>query len=234
MTTFKDIQDTLYDDLMASTNSATFPLTRIKSLINQANQWATSLFPWTELQRAMTTNAEIGQEYYDYPDAFRTDTLGEFLHYNGNSYERVAFKDYIEFKRRYPNSTKQIFADYARQYFIFPTPTTTDTILVWGGIQADTLTADADVTIFSNHDDSGNEAIERKALSLALRRIDSNLSASEEKEAVALLTVIWGKVEQRQQTKKRLDKPMFRVPDFFAVSGSTFQEGNFDFGEENY
>ncbi len=227
METFLDMQNRLTDDLMVAAASTLFTTDRKKKLLQSAHLWATSLYSWPELQRGRTTNSIIGYEYYDYPGDFRTDTLGEFLYFNGKPHRRKAWNDYLEHQRKNPSSTKRIFADYGRQYFIFPLPAVVAQIIVWGQIQATQITQDGDKTIFSTHDVSGNEAIVKKALADAVRRIDAALAEKEEKGAVTLLAIIWDKVQKRQQTAQTLNRPMFNVPNLFPGNNAGFTPGNF-------
>lgn len=226
----------LTDDLMAAASSTLFTADRKKKAIQNAYLWATSLYSWPELEKAKEATSIIGQEYYDYPSNFRTDTLGEFLYFNGQAYRRKAWNDYLEHQRKYPSSTKRIFADYGRQYFIFPIPMVEAKITLWGQVQATQIVDSLDTTIFSLHDDSGNEAVVKKALSDLVKRIDANLAKSEEQGAITTLSVIWDKVQKRQQTAQTLNKPMFQVQNFFPGSNAGFTPGNFGthlFGDED-
>jgi len=227
MQTLDDMTEKLTDDLMAAASSTLYTADRKKKAIQYAHLWATGLYSWTELRRGRRANSIIAHEYYDYPADFRTDTLGEFLYFNGVPYRRKAWNDYLEHQRKNPSSTKRIFADYGRQYFIFPIPMVVAPIDLWGQIQAPQIVNPTDKTIFSLHDDTGNEAIVRKALSDLIKRIDRDLSDSEEKGAVTLLSIIWDKVQKRQQTAQTMNRPMFNVPNFFPGSNAGFQAGNF-------
>lgn len=225
MRTLEDMTVRLTDDLMSAASSSLFTPTRLLQALQDAHIWATSLYSWPELEVGRDTSSVANQEYYDYPEEFRTDTLSEFIYFDGKAYRKKAWTDYLEHQRLNPNSTRRIFADYGRKYFIFPKPTSVATISIWGQIQAPQITLPADQTIFSYHDESGNEAIEKKALSVLVKRINPNLAQAEEKNAVTLLSIIWDKIQKRQASAQTLDKPMFRIPDFY--SGSGFITANF-------
>ena len=234
MQTLGDMIERLTDDLMVAASSTLFTADRKKKLIQDAYLWATGLFEWPELQRGRDTNSVIGNEYYDYPEDYRTDTLSEFLYFDGKPHKRKVWNDYLEYKRKYPNSTLKIFADYGRQYFIFPTPTIVAEICVWGQVEAEQITQNEDKTIFSMHSGAGNAAVVRKAFSVAMKRIDANLAQNEELGATKDLALIWDKVKKRQQTEQPLNKPMFNVPNFFPGNQSMNigNFGNFDGGRE--
>lgn len=227
--TYLEMQTELAARLMVASNSTTFSATRLGELLNNANQWATQMFIWLELVRGRMTNSKSGYEYYDYPSDFRTGTIIR-LEVDNEPYERKNFEDYLDFKKNNPGSQEKIFAHYGRQYFIYPTPTAngTNNISVWGAIQAPALTQNTDTTIFSSQNMSGNEAIIKKAFSVAIKRIDSNLSTKEEQEGLGLLAVLNKKQWEAYQRDKRIQHPRFDVPDYMKISGGT-QVGNFSY-----
>lgn len=212
------MQSRLSYDLMAATSSTLYSTDRIKELLQSAHLWATGFFDWPELQRGRKTTLPAvldGEQYIDYPEDFRTDTLTEFIYVDGKPYRKKTWNDFQEHKRLNPTSTKRVFGDFGRQIFIFPYYTVGVQVDMWGQIQAEQMTLSSDITIFSKRDETGNEAIVRKAFADAVRRSDSTLADSEEKNAIGLLTTIWNKVAGRQQYKQPLNKSMFNIPNFF-------------------
>jgi len=216
MQTYSEMQTELLARLMASTNSTLFPTARIQTLIKDAHLWATSLYLWPQLERDKYTSTN-GDYYYDYPTDFRTDSISRII-IDDKEYDRKAFEDWLDYKLNNSTDTNtRIFADFGRQIFIFPTPGTgTDNFDIWGSIQATQLSASGDKTIFSDHDDSGNEAIVKKALSVAIAKIDKKLSQAEESEATNILSRIFRKVLQRQQRDQRKDHPQFDIPNYYG------------------
>lgn len=218
---------------MAASTSTLYNDTRLGELVNDAYIWATGLFSWPELEEAVDTvvpvvDPDTNEQYLDYPENFKTDTLTEFIHVNDIPFERTAWNAFLEYKRNNPTDTsRKMFADYGRQIFLFPHQTVGLPVVLWGQKQATALSAGTDLTIFSKHSDEGNEAVIRKAFSVAVRRTDTSLSKSEEAEAVALLSALWSKVQARQQYTKQTDKPMFEVPDYFAGANGGYVERNF-------
>jgi hypothetical protein len=219
MRTFAEMRSELSSRLMVASNSTLFDTTRIAKLITDAHQWATSLFNWPQLEEAEYSDTVANQYYYDYPPDFRTDSISR-IYVDSDRYDRKAFEDFLDYKENNPTATdKKIFADYGRQIFIFPTPATSGTanLEVYGTTQAeDEPEEDTTYTIFSVHDDSGNEAIVKKALSVAIAKTDKMRSVAEETEAIAILTRLWSKMAARQQRNQRLDHPMLDVPDYFT------------------
>lgn len=237
MQTFGDMKERLTDDLLVAGSSTLFSTDRISKLINEAYLWATGLYEWPELQKGYDTTTpavegSTNEQYVDYPEDFRTDTLTEFIYINGKPFRKKGWNEFLEHKRLNPNSTKRIFADYGRQVFIFPHQTVGLEICMWGQRQATRLTSDSDTTIFSNHDEAGNEAVVDKAFSVAMKRIDKEASRIALEDAVTGLSVIWKKIADKQQYAQPLNKQMFNVPNFFSSGQSTYTERNFgiDFG----
>jgi len=202
--------------LQVANNSSLFPASRLTQLIKDAYIWATTTWVWTDLVNGKYTSTIANNEYYDYPDDFRSNTIMR-LEVDNISYERKAFEDYLAYKENNPSDTHKIFASYGRYYFIHPTPTTngTNNITVWGSLKADNLTTSSSLTIFTDNKEEGNEALVKKALSVALGRIDKNLSRVEEQEAVAILNKLYADEKAATQRDQRLQHPKFALPDFY-------------------
>lgn len=213
--------------LGAADSSTTYPEARIKMVVANTYILAGGLFPWTETAKAKQTSTANGQDYYDYPESFYTDSI-EALYIDNKKYVRKAYADFRDWKVEYPNSTDRYFADYGRQFWVTPTPTTDGSlnIDVWGHEQVTPLVENTDKTIFSLHDDSGNEAIVKISFATLIRRVDTVLAEKEEKAGYDLLSVLHSKEKNHQQLDQRLNKPFFNVPNYFATRGSS-PIGNF-------
>jgi hypothetical protein len=221
MYTFKEMRDELLARLIVANNSTLYTDARLSLLIKHAYIWVTDQYLWPQLERAKYTNTAASQYYYDNPTTFKTDCVTRVI-VNELEYDRKNFEDFLDYKQNYPTDvTKRIFADYGRQIFLFPTPTAILKLEIWGLIQPEPLSADADMTIFSDSDENGNEAIVRKALSVAIGKTNNNLALSEENEAKSILATIYNKILQRQQRDQRLDHAFFNVSDMFGHSGSS-------------
>jgi hypothetical protein len=231
MQTYTELQTELLARLMAASNSTLYTTTRIQTLIKDAHTWATSRYMWPQLEKAKTTHTQADHYYYDYPGDFRTDAIIRII-IDDERYDRKAYEDFLDYKDNNPTDlSTHIFADYGRQIFIFPTPATTGSsnFDVWGCIQATQLSAGTDETIFSNHDESGNEAIVKKALSVAIGKQNKQLAVQEETEAKEILAVIWDKISKRQQRDQRIDHPMFSVPNYFQRGTGASGVGKFSY-----
>jgi len=237
MITRADLEAELLEQLLVADNSTLYPSTRLTSLVQNAYIWATQLVIWHDLVRAVYTSSVATINYYDYPDEFRSESIVR-LEVAGEKSARKNFEDYLDFKNRNPTSTKRIFASFGRQYFISPTPLANNLeITLWGAVQADALALSTTKTIFSDNKQDGNEAVVRKAFSVAIKRSDPNLSKSEEQEAMVLLLRLAKAENDNTQRNQRLNHPMFNVPDFLGNSlGLSSSIGRFDYfpDQEDY
>lgn len=207
--------------LKVATNSTVFPAARLTQLIQDAHIWATSYYVWDELVRARVTGTKANTNYYDYPEDFRSNTVVK-LRIDGLKYDRKNFETFEEFTSDNPTADNvRIFANFGRQYFVFPTPSAVGVrnISVWGAIQADDLGSPVTKTIFSLSNEEGNEAIVKKAYSVAKN------DKSFEDKAIAILTTIQDKRADSTQ-RDQVDRPIFDVPDYFGGGVGTFIPGN--------
>ncbi len=149
--------------------------------------------------------------------------------------EPKAFQDFVDYVDNViqgglpPDPTKYFFAEFGRQFFTYPQVSSAGTNdgLVWGNIQPPPLTDATTKTIFSLWDDSGNEAIVKKALSILLERVDGGFANTQKQEAIALLQLIWKKITDENQKAQRLQHARFATVDMFGHGNGTSQIGNF-------
>lgn len=244
METRAQLETEFLNRAMVANNSNQFPPDRVTQLIKDASRWAGTIFFWPPLYRSRYFSSKpnsqsatpilpLNYDYYDYPTDFLTGSVSR-LYFGGIKYEKKAFQDFLDYVDHPnqndipPNNSNKIFSEFGRQFFVYPGVTTAGTNdgLVWGNIQPPDLANASDKTIFSLWNDAGNEAIVKKALSVAFERLDGSFANEQETKAISLLQVIWGKVVAEEQRKQRLGHPQFTVPDLFGSGGSTI--GNFN------
>lgn len=218
MQTYLEMQTELTSRLGVASSSTKFPSSRIQTLIKDAHMWATALYPFRQLTTVQTITSDGGEDF-PYPDAIRIGSIWA-IYVNDLPFRKKRWEDYLEWKRLYPSSTKRIFAELGTNYYIHPTPAAGLDIDTYGQVRATQLSADGDLTIFSNSNEEGNEAIVLKAMSVA--KNDPNKAA----EAVALLTKIFADQKDSSQFEQPLNKQLFDVPDFFAGYGGSVMNRN--------
>lgn len=240
MQTLNDMTSELQQRVLAANNSGLIPSTRITSVIQDATLWAGSLFFWPPLQKARQSSARantqgLKYDYYDYPSDFLSNSIAR-LYIDGVKYFPKAYQDLIDYADSSisptlaPNPANHFFANWGNQYFVYPSYTgnNTNNLIVWGNIQHPAIINPDDITIFSKWDDSGNEAIVKKAMSVLMKRIDPGIAAAEEQDAIGTLQTIWARVTAEMQKAQRLNHPFFEVPDFFGFGGGLSTIGNFN------
>lgn len=245
MQTRSDIETETINRAQVANNSVAFSAARVTEVTKQSYQWAGCLFFWPSLMRcryfsskpssqSATPILPLNYDYYDYPTDFLTDSISR-LYFNGKRYDKKAYQDFIDYVDNSsqasmpPDNTKRYFAEYGRQFFVWPgvTDAGTNDGLAWGNIQPPDLTNSTDKTIFSLWNDSGNEAIVKKNLSVLMERLDPTFAVRNGQEAVQLLTLIWSKVQTEQQRSQRLNHPRFQVVDYFGTQSGIATIGNF-------
>jgi len=196
--TFSDLQTELRNRLTAQAGHTFYSDTMIASWINQSHKWAAGLHKWPMLKKAKTTTTTANQEYYDYPSTFKTGSISK-LQVNGDEYSKRSLAAYRKFKEDYPDDTStKIFTNYNRYYFVHPTPTQDSlNIDVWGLDMPATMTQNTDPSIFGDSEPEGDEAIVKKALSIALAKGKQKKEAqAEEQEAIGLLGNVWKRLRE--------------------------------------
>lgn len=235
MDTLLNMRQAIQDDLTVGDESTLYSPTIIDRTINRARRKVEALFPWPELQDAKKTTTQLNQEYYDYPQNWRSNSIWKLV-VDGERYGEdpdgspLTFDDYLNWKTNNPNSTDKKWANQWRRYFINPTPSVAGLqIEVWGvKITSSDLTQDSDVTIFSYSMPEGNEAIvlETKAMLLSKGK-DNNSSQFASTEAKQILINTWKQIS-KEMAKYEKNMPFFDVPDFFGTPQSKDLRGRFD------
>ena len=235
MDTLANIVQAVQDDLTVGDESTLYSLALIKRAINRAYRKAGSLFPWPELMDAKKTSTQVDQEYYDYPSTWRSLSVWK-IEVDGVRYGEspdgspLSFDDYLSWKEDYPDSTDKKWANQWRRFFIWPIPTTLgdNNISVWGHMVTETLSDDADTTIFSYSASEGNEAIVLESVAILKSKGEQEKAGEfRSTEAKQILAGYYGKI-RKEQAKYEKNMPFFDVPNFFGKTGGQDLRGRFD------
>lgn len=219
MRTRLNIKDKLKPKLYAVGTSTYFTDTRIEDQIDDSYVTVAGARQWPDIKKGFVTHTEAGEDYYDYPDNCQSESVFKISVDGESDYEKWDFEDFMKEVEDNPNSTVKKFAEYGRQIFIFPTPTTTGSanLILWGVIQAAAMTDDGDVTMFTDWDDTLNEAVEQDAYGNLIQNKDPNKSLAAIANSEKIITRAWKKISDRLQRKLK-NEPQFDVPDFFGTS----------------
>ena len=235
MTTFVELLQAVQDDLTVGDESTLYSPTLVKRAINRAYRKVGGLFPWPELQDAKKTSTQVSQEYYDYPQNWRSNSVWKLViddvrYGEDPDGSPLSFDDYLNWKEDYPDDTEKKWANQWRRFFVWPVPTAqgSNNIVVWGIKVISDLSADADTTIFSYSTPEANEAIVLESVAILKSKIEEDKSAEfRSLEAKQILVVAWDKIK-KEQSKYEKNMPFFEVPDFFGGGNSKDMRGRFD------
>lgn len=240
MQTVSDMTSEIQARLMIANNSTQFSSARILKTVQDAYLWAGTLFFWPSLYRSRIFSSKpntqsLNYDYYDYPTDFLDNSVSR-LYIGGKRYDKKGFQGFLDYVDSSidgnisPDPNKRFFAEFGRQFFVWPAVTVAGTSdgIVWGNIQPLMISNPTDTTIFSNWNDSGNEAIIKKAMSVLMERVDSGFASEQKSEAVQLLQLIWTKIMQEKQRDQQLNHPMFQTVDMFGAQNGISTIGNFN------
>ena len=228
MDLYSELVAAVQSDITTDASSSLFPPDTIKLAVNRAYMKIGGMHRWVETRDALKTSSGSNQEFYDYPDNWRTDSIIKLM-VDGKDYgDPLAFVDYsYEKENAVPSGYQQMWANYNRKYFIYPTPLTDgdNNISIWGYRSVDQLVDDGDPTIFSYTMPDVNEAIAIEAVAIlkqkgeimqVIRRTYMSGSELLSMDARNLVEIAWGKVTQ-EQSRIAKTTPGWNVPDYFAA-----------------
>ena len=235
MNTLSEMRTALMSDLNVSSNSSLYPTATLTLALNRAYRKVGGMFKWSALEDALTTSTAVSQEYYEYPDNWKQNSVWRVL-IDDNLYGEkpdgspMIFADYLIWKEENENSTLKKWANQWKRIFVYPTPTTagSNNITLYGFKNVSTLSLDADTTIFSNSMIECNEGIVLEAGSILKRKgEDSPASRILNAEARNIWTSAYDTIKTEQSKYEKI-QPMFNVPDYYSSTNSKKQiTGNF-------
>lgn len=224
MNTFSELQTAVQSDLNLDATSPLFNLTTVKLAINRAYIKAGGLYRWKETEDSKKTSTVANQEYYDYPDNWKPNSVWK-LRVDGTDYkDPLSYKDFLyEQENSWPSGMTKAWTSQWRRVFIYPIPTTSgnNNIELWGLKAVDTLTNDSDVTIFSYSMPECNEAIVLEAEAILKGKAqEENSGQFRSAQAMSILSIAWGKVQQDQK-KYEKTTPFFDSINFFPYNDTS-------------
>ena len=230
MRTRLEIKTRLQSMLLAVGTSTYYTPTRIENAIDDAYLAVASSKPWGDIQKGFVEHTQANQNYYDYPHNCQSKSIFKISVDGVSLYSRWNFEDFLREAEVNPTSIVKRFSEYGRQIFIYPTPTTTGVanLIFWGIIQANSLTSDADITMFTDWADILNEAVMQFAYADMVQSADRaptttksvTLSDLAIQKGQRIINQEWGKIAARQQRELK-NRPHFYVPDYFKTTTQT-------------
>jgi len=163
--TFSELLTELNNRIAAAKVSGFWTDAMKKEWINTAGQRICDFRRWKVLEKALKTITKANQEYYDYPEEFKADSI-YYLEVDGKEYIKVSWDEYQKYKAE--KSTDKIFTSHDGFYFINPVPTEANKeISIWGIKKWVKLVNDTDKPVLPSEFD---EAIIKLALATCLQK----------------------------------------------------------------
>lgn len=204
----------------------------IQRIVNRAVKWASNLYDWQQTQDARKRDTVAGQEYYNYPENWKTDSVYK-LKVNNQSHDRVNFDEYDRYREDNSASAQdKIFSDFKRQIFVSPVPTSVVEMTVWGHAIPDTMSADADTHPFAGEAEI-EEAIILYATGLAKKKARGtqyNAGLQDIKDAEKKLDNEYEKQLEKQSQYQNKDLEAFEWFDILPCDGGNrrYRRGSFE------
>lgn len=213
----------------------------LRGWLQDAHLWACSVHKWpfTEGKASTTFSTaitdELGNTVVSYPEGWKADSI-RILTIGGKRLQKMDFSSFLRYLENNAvagtqNNNARIYSDYARQLYVNTGADVSGTLTTYGqytpAIDPTDLTA---VTIFSNFDEEGNEAIVQKMTSYLYQKDGSpgvlvrgkpvSPGIIAEQNAMALLEGIWKRVGDEAYGYQTKDQPMFERVDILRGRGS--------------
>lgn len=199
--------------LLAGNNSSYFSETAIEAAINDNYILVASMKPWDKKEKGFIFST-TDDYYYDMPVNLATGSTFK-LTIDDVVYNKINFEEFLRVKDE-NTSTEKYFAEYGRQFFVYPATTVgTDNGTIWGVIQAAALTDDSDPTIFSYSEAQLNMAIGELTYADLIQPINSGEADKAQTRAKLIIDQTWQKMADRSQREAMVDRPMFEITDFY-------------------
>lgn len=158
--------------------------TMLKSWYSDAHNWATSSYKWPFTEgRVQTTFATAGGPGADewYFEGYKADSF-RMIQVGGKRLQKLNFEDYQIYREENANGDDRVFTDLGRTVFINPYIDCSGTVVAYGQLQPVLdVTDESGLTVFSDYENEGNEAIVEKMLSYLYDRDNTTVDISGDK-----------------------------------------------------
>lgn len=204
--------------------------TSLGNWMGDAHVWACAQHKWPFTEGRVSTTFTTGSgpdsdEWYfeGYKaDSFRIITIG------GKRLTKLNFEDYRILKEEDPSTADRVFADYGRTVMINPSADVSGTMVAYGQympvIDTDLGT---EVTVFSNYDEEGNEAIVEKMTAYMKRREHLYQEAElHDQRAGTKLDEVWKRIQDEQYAYQTTPKRDGMYKYFNVLNNGNYEDVN--------
>lgn len=226
-----ELKTALRDDTSTASGDSFYSDAYLQRVANRCVMWLCDLHPWQQTQYGYTRDSVADQEYYNYPEDFKTDSLWQLI-FNGERYIRKSYAEYIKYQKDYGvSATEKYFTDFQRQFFINPAPTVEATIEVFGHIRPAAMSADGDTHPFAGEADF-EEAMLKYGLGIILKKgrgTNYERGVKEQEIAISIVNKKWEAQKKEQAKYNTINVQQFNYFDILPPNGGErrTQRGNF-------
>lgn len=216
-----------------------------KNWYKQAHVWASSYkkWPFTEGKASTTFSTSVqdenGNAIVPYFEGWKADSI-RILTIGGKRLKKLEFSSFLRYLENYSSSSsnrlnnRRIFSDYSRQIYVNSGADVSGTMTAYGQYMPIVdITDDTAISIFSDYDEEGNEAIIEKMSSyLKFKEADLPASAAHDQLASKKLDELWIRIGDEQYGYQTQDQSMF--DQFDVVRGRGFFNNNRNSPEDQF
>lgn len=171
--------------------------TMLQRWTRQAHKSATAYHKWPFTEGRMSTTFAAVEEWYF--EGYKADSL-RIVTIGGSRLQKTDFANYQIFREKEPSGSDRVFSDFGGLVYINPSINLSGTLTVYG--QYEPLLDSTDytaLTVFSGHDEEGNEAIvEMMSSYLKEREHEMTESDAHKKKGFELLEALWKRILDEQ------------------------------------
>ena len=198
--------------------------TMLKSWYKESHVWATAVHKWpfTEGKNSTTYTTsvtdDLGNVVVSYPEGWKADSI-RVLTIGGKRMDKQVFSSFLRFLEDNTGSTERIYSDFARQLYVNVNADVSGTLTAYGQyMPIIDVTDETGITIFSDYDEEGNEAIVEKMTGYLKRREHLPDEAElHDQRAMVKLEEVWKRIQDEQYAYETKDQNMFE--DFDVLNG---------------
>jgi len=211
--------------------------TMLKAWYKDAHNWAAGIHKWPFTEGKFSTTFstsnqdEMGNTLIPYAEGYKSDSV-RILNIGAKRLQKLEFSSFLRLIENRPGRTDRVFSDFGRQLYVNGGADVSGTLTAYGQYTPYIdVTDETGVTIFSDFDEEGNEAMVEKMTSYLKRREHQPDEAELHDQRASLkLEEIWKKIQDEQYGYQTRDQSMFEEFDVLrgrGVNNNNFREDQF-------
>ena len=191
--------------------------------LTEKHRFAAGFKPWPYTEgRASTTYASLvsdedGDLRGEYFENWKPDSI-RWMQIGGKRVQKMNFQNYMRFREDQSSAQDRVFTDFGLIYKLNPNADVSGTITAWGQfIPYIDVTDNTAVTVFSNRNEDGNEAIVELMIGELKQRSNNPRDAQAHiQKGVSILNAMWEMIRGEQHAYHGGDVGMFEHFDVLA------------------